>query len=349
MKASLLTQAVVWMTAMAMAISGATTMMDAPARSYTTGMPTEQDYRPVLVQLSNSEAGRPQLGLKDADIVYEAISDADGGTRYLALYNDAYPQYAGYLQSINLHDAQLRQQWDCPIISNGAQSAEGADAYTYFRDHGVVVDFRFDATRAWGTTKTSYGRVQGKTAPDDMVISLAMHARALWPTNEDTFGPYAPQMPALRFSAMPTQGDVAVNTIALDYDGDRYRPSYSYDEGTRQWIRAYDGKAHVDELTKVPITCANVIVQACETAYTDGDPAYPLTETTGSGAIIAFMDGYAVEGTWTRETADDPVVYQDTQGAPLVLRRGKTFIQIVPPQMLTEAVIRDGTASFTNE
>ena len=51
------------------------------------------------VILENSPDARPQSGMKDAEVVYEAI--AEGGiTRFLALYQNKKPQLVGPVRSL---------------------------------------------------------------------------------------------------------------------------------------------------------------------------------------------------------------------------------------------------------
>lgn len=55
--------------------------------SPTTGLPGNTTYKPIMVQIDNADAARPQTGISYADIVYE--TDVDGSdTRLTALYND---------------------------------------------------------------------------------------------------------------------------------------------------------------------------------------------------------------------------------------------------------------------
>ena len=55
--------------------------------------------RPVTgVMIENSPDARPQSGLTDAGIVYEAIAEG-GVTRFLAIYQESQPQYIGPIRS----------------------------------------------------------------------------------------------------------------------------------------------------------------------------------------------------------------------------------------------------------
>lgn len=73
-----------------------------PVRSELTGLETTADKakRPITaVMVENSPESRPQSGLKDAGVVFEAV--AEGGiTRFVALYQEAQPDLIGPVRSI---------------------------------------------------------------------------------------------------------------------------------------------------------------------------------------------------------------------------------------------------------
>ena len=58
--------------------------------SYTTGLPTEAPYQPVMVVIENSTDARPHTGLQTADVVYEVPVEGDI-TRFIAVFQDDVP------------------------------------------------------------------------------------------------------------------------------------------------------------------------------------------------------------------------------------------------------------------
>ena len=59
--------------------------------SFTTGLPFDGEYLPIIVSIENSPAARPQLGLQTADIVYE-IPVEGSVTRFLCVFSDNVPE-----------------------------------------------------------------------------------------------------------------------------------------------------------------------------------------------------------------------------------------------------------------
>ena len=72
-------------------------------KSPTTGLDWEGEYRPVLVQISNSDGARPHWNMSEADIVYESLLWGPGHTRYSCLFNDNHPEFVGAVRSARLH------------------------------------------------------------------------------------------------------------------------------------------------------------------------------------------------------------------------------------------------------
>src|SRR5690606_9454884 len=63
---------------------------------------SDQTAPVTAVMIENSPDARPQSGLKDAGVVYEAI--AEGGiTRFLAIYQNKKPELIGPVRSLRMY------------------------------------------------------------------------------------------------------------------------------------------------------------------------------------------------------------------------------------------------------
>lgn len=332
--------------------------------SPTTGLPTDRPYRPVLVQISNSEEARPPWGLEEADIVYETLIWAPHLTRYLAVFNGQYPEVVGSLRGARVYAAEIRQEWDCPFLFWGGQATPGTSIYDFFDLHQVDDSFLLDGVkspnnpyaqsllvdkaRAQNLPYVQYLKYEKvRPHPHNAVANLKAIVAECWPKGQDE-KPYEPSPPLFTFSDTPTKGKEAAVAIVVDYGVIQYseppeemhpsllgcyRASYTYDPETRLYERWYGAEPQMSYDGKTRVTAANVIVQYCIQEYFDGAPSRPVTQTTGSGPIDAFIDGTHIRGTWRRETLSDKTQFLDGNGNPLVLLPGKTFIQMVPPDM----------------
>jgi hypothetical protein len=50
--------------------------------------------------------------------------------------------------------------------------------------------------------------------------------------------------------------------------------------------------------------------------------------TVGSGKVLVFTDGRVIAGTWSRPTADKPTTYTATDGSPILLSPGRTWVAL---------------------
>ena len=56
----------------------------------------------------------------------------------------------------------------------------------------------------------------------------------------------------------------------------------------------------------------------------------PALETTGEGQALLFYGGAVVEGTWARDSYDDPFALALPSGDEMVVPRGKMWISVFP-------------------
>lgn len=305
-----------------------------PGKSPTTGLDFAGEYRPVLVQIDNTEGGaRPHLNMSEADIVYESIYWGPAYTRYTFIYNDNHPDLVGSVRSARWHHMELREEWDAPMIFWGGQRESGTSIDDYIKDHNVPSSFLVDPTAPKGNPAVNdvTSRINSRTNPHDAIANLDKFVASYWPTDEGTGAPYTPRSHAFKFSSSPSRGvDTAVE-VDIKYDNEgHFHPVYTFNSQTRQYERWYDGKEQFDGITEKRIVASNVIVQYADIRYQNNIASRPIVTTVGSGVMHAFIDGQHIEGTWERKQEKDRTVFLDIAGNEITLLPGKTFVQIIP-------------------
>ncbi|MGH9856995.1 MAG: DUF3048 domain-containing protein, partial [Acidobacteriota bacterium] len=94
-------------------------------RSQLTGMEVSKELSvlPVTgVMIENSPDARPQAGLQQAGVVFEAI--AEGGiTRFLTLFQESKPEYIGPVRSVRPYYLDFLKPFDAPIAHAGGSGA----------------------------------------------------------------------------------------------------------------------------------------------------------------------------------------------------------------------------------
>ena len=110
--------------------------------------------------------------------------------------------------------------------------------------------------------------------------------------------------------------------------------AWDWDAGSSSWLRSQDGTPHVDPDGQA-VRAANVIVRF--TPYRDSGvrdsvgAVVPEAAAIGEGDAWLLSDGHLQRGRWTKPSADAPTTYVDSEGAPLRLTPGQTWVEVLPP------------------
>lgn len=308
--------------------------------SPTTGMPCANPYRPVLVQISNSENARPPEGLAMADIVYEAIYWGPYHTAYLALFNDEHPERVGYVHNTRMFWFVLREMWDCPIVFWGTQgqSKDESEVKSFLYDRTVAEEMLFDGNGS--NPKKVMWQDKALAAPYNAMVSLDELVKNHWPVSENGH-PYCSGLPDMKFGDEPLQTERTAHEITVAYEETLYAATYVYEENSHLYTRWYNGVRQEDAQGSL-IEVSNVIVQYVKLSYQDGDLSLPIVQLTGSGPVELFVKGQHIRGTWNRDAVDEWIDYVDENGSEVIFYPGKTFVQIIPMEMSITTIDAQG-------
>ena len=87
-----------------------------------------------------------------------------------------------------------------------------------------------------------------------------------------------------------------------------------------------------DRDTQEHLAFSNLIVQHTTVEWVRSDA--PLTNHIGAGNADIFMGGRYIAGYWKHDSAQSRTVFYDENGDEIQLQRGKTFISIVPTDVV---------------
>lgn len=266
----------------------------------------------TAIMIENSPSARPQSGLKDAGIVFEAI--AEGGiTRFVALYQETKPQLIGPVRSVRLYYVD----WLAPFNASVAHIGGSAVALAEVRNGNYRdIDQFFNAG--------SYWRATDRYAPHNVYTSFAkldaLNKAKGYTSSTFTAFPRADGKPAKTPDA---------STINITISSNLYNPSYTYDKKSNTYRRALGGVAHVDR-EGGPITPSVVIAMKVHETTVFEDGYRQSIATTGSGEAIIFQNGTVIKGRWSKASRASQIVFSDSKGNPIELVRGQTWISAVP-------------------
>jgi hypothetical protein len=85
-----------------------------------------------------------------------------------------------------------------------------------------------------------------------------------------------------------------------------------------------------------PVAFTNIIIEMVpyqNTGYIDpaGNPV-PDANTVGSGQAVILSDGELADATWSKPTPSATTMYQASDGSPIRLLRGTTWVMLAPEE-----------------
>lgn len=281
-----------------------------PSRLTGVEIPIEVNKRPVTsIQIENSPDARPQAGLKDAGVVYEAI--AEGGiTRFNASFLESQPEYIGPVRSVRPYYVFLTAPFD-PIFVHAGGSGEGIAA---IRDLGIK-------DMDHGPNGGAFRRVSDRFAPHNLYTSMpeldkASQGRGYSSSNVKSF---------LRKKEQPNPAPNA-RSINMSISSPLYNVNYVYDQANNRYMRNMGGKPHTDHRSGEQIA-PKVVIGLVMNFSQNG--IYSVYGTTGSGTAFIFQDGIVHQGSWKKAGDREQFQFADGSGTPIAINPGQAWITLV--------------------
>lgn len=286
-----------------------------PILSPLTGIPVsaDQQKKPVTgIMIENSTDARPQSGLKEAGIVFEAIAEY-GITRFLALFQEAEPSNIGPVRSARPYYLD----WVMSFDANYAHVGGSPDALARIKEIGVRdLDQFYNAG--------AYRRASHRFAPHNVYTSMgSLHAAAnAKGLSTSTFTPLK-RVEKETPSKAPT-----AKSIDLAISSATYNVHYDYNPATNSYKRSMGGAIHLDAESKLQIEPKVVVALAMPYSLM-ADGYHSQYATIGSGNMLLFQDGIVTAGTWAKPGVKDQFIFKDGAGEEIKLNPGQTWITVL--------------------
>lgn len=300
--------------------------------------------RPMGVMIENHLDARPQSGLSNADVIYEAV--AEGGiTRFLTMYYCLDSKTIGPVRSARIYYITLLRGYGSnPLYAHvgGANTPGPADALGEIRDLGwdgyndlnqfavpypyYYRDYERLPNRATEHTMYAATSKLWKYAKKERDLSSVDKRGAKW---DKGFKPWKFKDDAKASS----RGSVAKISFPFwsQFGGD-YSVVWKYDKEKNVYLRENGGTPFIDKNTgKTHASKSIVIVFADESPANDGYPGgHMLYDLVGSGEGLIFQDGKSAKITWKKPKEDQMMRFYDESGQEVSLVRGQIFVEILP-------------------
>lgn len=265
---------------------------------------SEEADRPILgVIIENTEPARPQLGLNNAGIVFEAVTEG-GITRYLALYQEDQPEIVGPVRSLRADTLDWAMGFDASIAHVGGRPK--ALDLAKERDAKSMTQFEYGEP---------YYRDEKREAPHNMYARTEALRNLQKELGHKT----------INFDDIPRSEDNPTSSpkasrIGIDYSSPEFKVEFRYDSATNSYVRYLAGSPHVSGDASDPINVKNVIVITLSADRTTDDGAL------GKNKALVFKDGEVIEAQWEQSDYDSRIKVLDGNNNEIELNRGKTWI-----------------------
>lgn len=278
--------------------------------------------RPLAVVLDNSAKGRPQAGLLEADVVYEAPVES-GLTRLLAIYTHGTAGKIGPVRSTRPYFLSLAAEYTGVQVHSGG-SPEALKQITQQKIASLNEMSKASAAAYWRSQQrsrpynlySSTERLRAAVEKGKLEKPVSLNGPLFFmPGNGPTEGTPAPAL-GIAFSK---------NT----------KVSYSYDAEQRVYLRQMDGKPHLDGDSEQQLRASNVIVQWVPQKKLDNQGRLELG-LIGSGPARVYTQGQWVEAVWSRTEGENKTYFRDSNGLEIPLTPGQTWIEIVSTDISVE-------------
>jgi len=268
----------------------------------------------TAMMIENSPDARPQSGLQQAGVVFEAI--AEGGiTRFLVLYQEGKPQLIGPVRSLRMYYVDWLAPFNASVAHIGGSHAALQEVRNgKYRD----IDQFFNSAYYW--------RASDRYAPHNVYTSFAKldalnKAKGY---TKSTFTGFA--RTDEKAAAKPFANKITINFNSY---ASLYNTSYVYDKKNNRYNRYLAGQPHTDR-EKGRITPKVVVAMKVNEVTVLEDGYRESIKAVGSGQAIIFQNGTAQQVTWRKASRSKQLTFTDSKGKTIPLVRGQTWIAAVP-------------------
>ena len=266
----------------------------------------------TAVMIENSPDARPQSGLAEAEVVYEAI--AEGGiTRFLILYQQNKPGLIGPVRSVRAYFVD----WLTPYKPSVAHVGGSYQALKTIRNGKYRdIDQFFNPEAYW--------RASDRYAPHNVYTN----SKKLDALNKK-IGYKESNIDGLVRHNDPKEKKSTATNVTINFSSASYNTAYSYDKKSNSYVRSYVTEPHKDREKGAIKPKVVVAMKTTENSVFE-DGWRESIKTTGSGEAVIFQNGEAIKATWKKPSQSGQLTFVDKAGKPVKLNRGLTWIAAVP-------------------
>lgn len=305
----------------------------------------------IQIPNGSTDGARPQVGLTQAGVVFEAITETDI-TRFAAVFQNPTSSTIGPIRSLRPYYLDWDTPFDCTVTHAGG-SDEAIAAIRQGGQRNLDEDYNY----MWREDNT--GRLWNNlfTSPADLLQFNINHGYTT--SSPKTFPRLTPDEAAEiakknlnptecaeETECIATEPPTLVSNIRINFGNwINYNTVYSYNPESNTYARSYQsGDAHlvyecpanlaqpnsVTECGELKQVAPSAVVAMMVQEHTMADNYHESIATIGSGKAYIFQNGVAIEGTWGKASQDSQIVFKDASGEIIKFTPGQLWIAAVP-------------------
>ncbi len=296
--------------------------------------PALMERRPLAIKVANyPRYNRPQYGLTLADNIYEYYIEG-GLTRFIAVFYGNNSEWVGPVRSGRYFDEHIQRMYHAylvfkfadPRVESHLETTSDVAPFLVVPTIGSCPPFKLMPDRDVEAYNNSYFNT---LLWKDCVIKNELENERQMIRNGF-------------FSEMTPISELRGTRMYTYYSADSYN-YWDYDSETKQYIRYQElsdnrnGKPEsydvlIDAVTGEAVHAANVVFMLVHhnfsNTFDEEDEVYQI-DLTDSGEAYVFRDGVGIPARWIRTNKDQPVLLTTVGGAPIYLRPGITFYEVL--------------------
>ncbi len=313
------------------------------------------------------DGARPQVGLDEAGVVFEAIAEA-GITRFAAIFQNPKSTVLGPIRSLRSYYLDWDTPFDCTIVHAGGSPGAIADL-----NAGNYRDLTENYTYMWRDYNTFIAPNNLMTSPqllaqfnsDNGYTNSSLHAfPRLLPKEAEEIKIAARKNAGLDRDEAESDDitncenndetncqSKAVTPLITEFSvnfsySTSFNTDYKYDEATNTYLRSYaSGEPHliyscidVEKENPSPKSDCGLAKQLAPSAvvammvdeYRDTDGYHEVINSIGTGIAYIFQNGTAIKGSWKKENKASQIEFRDEEGNMISFIPGQLWIAAVP-------------------
>lgn len=278
--------------------------------------------RPLAVMVENHPDARPQAGLNKADMVFEAIVEG-GITRFMAVFSSEDADKIGPIRS----SRPFYVHWAAGFGALYAHAGGSQGALALIPTVKQIVDLPHSGAYFQRDPKPGIASEHTLFSSTKQLYDYATEKKVS--TDADV-------------KAVKVDDDAALAkrnasaTIGIDFSAPSYKVGWTYERESNKYKRSLAGSAHVDRVSGDQLTTSNVAILEIPHSFdpnTNQGKGEWSMPTEGSGKLQLFQNGTVIEGSWKKTDIGEMIQLLDGNGKVLPLVKGKTWFEIVPPDV----------------